>query len=122
MTVASNYLFMSWMGWGIEGAALATGLTGVWNMGWRTSLMWRLFRIHPFTSHWIGVLLLAVAVGIGSLFLHLPDLVQSAEPIWQITYAVIVGGAAGSIVLGGSWAMGGLPELTAEIQKRLPKR
>jgi hypothetical protein len=34
---------------------------------------------------------------------------------------MLVGGVAGSIVLGGSWAMGGLPELTAEIQKRLPK-
>ena len=47
MTLVTNYAFMQWLGWGIEGAALATGLTGVWNMGWRTSLMWRLFRIHP---------------------------------------------------------------------------
>lgn len=121
MTVASNYVFMSLWGWGIEGAALATGLTGIWNMGWRTSLMWRLFRIHPFTSQWLGVLALAVGVGAASLFISLPDLVVAAEPIWQIAYAVVVGGVAGSVVLGGSWAMGGLPELTAEIQKRLPK-
>jgi O-antigen/teichoic acid export membrane protein len=121
MTVASNYVFMSLWGWGIEGAALATGLTGIWNMGWRTSLMWRLFRIHPFTSQWLGVLALAVGVGAASLFISLPDLVVAAEPIWQIAYAVVVGGVAGSVVLVGSWAMGGLPELTAEIQKRLPK-
>ena len=121
MTVASNYVFMSWLGWGIEGAALATGLTGVWNMGWRTSLMWRLFRIHPFTSHWVGVLILSVAVGSASVFLPTPDLVLTAEPLWQIAYAMLVGGVAGGIVLGGSWAMGGLPELTAEIQKRLPR-
>ena len=121
MTVASNYVFMSWFGWGIEGAALATGLTGVWNMGWRTSLMWRLFRIHPFTPHWIGVLLLAIAVGSAGLFLPLPELVLSAQPPWQIAYALLTGGVAGGIVLGGSWAMGGLPELTAEIQKRLPR-
>ena len=121
MTVASNYVFMSWFGWGIEGAALATGLTGVWNMGWRTSLMWRLFRIHPFTPHWVGVLLLAIAVGSAGLFLPLPELVLSAQPLWQIAYALLTGGVAGGIVLGGSWAMGGLPELTAEIQKRLPR-
>ena len=121
MTVASNYVFMSWWGWGIEGAALATGLTGVWNMGWRTSLMWRLFRIHPFTPQWLGVLALAVGMGATSLFLSLPDLVVASEPVWQIAYAVVVGGVAGGVVLGGSWAMGGLPELTAEIQKRLPK-
>ena len=122
MTVASNYLFMSWLGWGIEGAALATGLTGVWNMGWRTSLMWRLFRIHPFTPQWLGVLALAIGVGCASLFLHLPERVIVAGTVWQLAYAVVVGGVAGSLVLGGSWAMGGLPELTAEIQKRLPKR
>ena len=83
--------------------------------------MWRLFRIHPFTSQWVGVLILAIAVGGASLFLPTPDLVLTAEPLWQIAYAMLVGGVAGSIVLGGSWAMGGLPELTAEIQKRLPK-
>jgi len=121
MTVASNYVFMSWFGWGIEGAALATGWTGVWNMGWRTSLMWRLFHIHPFTSHWIGVLILSVAVGSAGLFLHLPQIVLTAEPMWQIIYALLSGGVAGSIVLVGSWAMGGLPELTAEIQKHLPR-
>ena len=121
MTVASNYVFMSWLGWGIEGAALATGLTGIWNMGWRTSLMWRLFRIHPFTSQWIGVLILSVGVGSSSLFLPIPEIVLSAEPPWQVIYALLTGGVAGSIVLGGSWAMGGLPELTAEIQKRLPR-
>ena len=121
MTVASNYLFMSWLGWGIEGAALATGLTGVWNMGWRTSLIWRLFRIHPFTPQWMGVLALAIGVGGVSLFLNLPEWVIGAGPVWQLAYAVFVGGVAGSIVLGGNWALGGLPELTAEIEKRLPK-
>ena len=121
MTVATNYLFMSWLGWGIEGAALATGLTGVWNMGWRTSLIWRLFRIHPFTPQWMGVLALAIGVGGVSLFLNLPEWVIGAGPVWQLAYAVFVGGVAGSIVLGGNWALGGLPELTAEIEKRLPK-
>ena len=33
MTLITNYAFMQWLGWDIEGAALATGLTGVWNMG-----------------------------------------------------------------------------------------
>ncbi|MDG1674532.1 MAG: lipopolysaccharide biosynthesis protein [Flavobacteriales bacterium] len=119
MTVATNYALMQWLGWGIEGAAVATGLTGVWNMGWRTSLMWRLFRIHPFSKGWAWVLVLALAFGVGSSFVDVPAAVMAWGKVGQLAYAVLFGGLAGGAVLGSAWALGCLPEVTTEMKKRL---
>ena len=119
MTVASNYVFMQWLGWGIEGAALATGLTGVWNMGWRTSLMWRLFRIHPFSLPWGGVLLFSGLVVFGAWLWPVPEAAMEWSKTGQLGLALFRGTLAGSLVLGLGWATGALPELTAEIRKRV---
>ena len=52
MTVVTNLFFIKGLNMGIEGAALATALTALLNFGVRTTLMWRLFRIHPFSGGW----------------------------------------------------------------------
>ena len=118
MTVISNWAFMSWLGWGIEGAALATAMTGLWNMGWRTSLMWRLFSIHPFTKAWLGTAALACFVAYASRWIPLP-VDHAATSGWNVTMALVVGGMAGGATLLGAWSMGGLPEVTQEIRKRI---
>ena len=117
MTVATNYAFMHWLGWGIEGAALATAMTGVWNMGWRTSMMWRLFRIHPFSKAWWTVAGLALLVGAASHLVPVPAALGWSKLMW-LGAAVLAGGAAGGTVLTLAWATGGLPELTEEWNKR----
>ena len=85
MTLITNYAFMQWLGWDIEGAALATGLTGVWNMGWRTSLMWRLFRIHPFSLQWFTVGFIALVVAGVSFVVDIPVSASSwvSPPNWH---------------------------------------
>lgn len=119
MTVASNYVFIRWFGWGIEGAAWATALTGVWNMAWRTSLMWRLFGIHPFSASWMWIVVLAVSVGAGSYFVGIPEAVHAWGKVGQLAFAVLRGGLAGGAVLGVAWGIGCLPEVTVEMKKRL---
>ena len=117
MTVGFNYAFMAWFGWGIEGAAWATALTGLWNMGWRTTLMWQLFQIHPFTRAWLGIAASAVAIavamrGVGSVI----DVTDSTW--WNLALALGVGGAGGALTLASAWGWGGLPELRQELAKR----
>ena len=121
MTVVSNYAFMQWLGWGIEGAALATGLTGIWNMGWRTSLMWRLFRIHPFSKAWLIIAALALVVGVNPVLRNVPDAVAEWGQWGQVAFAVCQGGLGGALVLLGAWTTGALPELTTEVRKRFPR-
>ena len=121
MTVATNYFFMQVLGWGIEGAAVATALTGFWNVGWRTSLMWRLFRIHPISRAWIGIVVVSVLLAVGSTFLDVPEFVVQGDKALQLAYALGLGGAAGGLLLGLCWATGALPELSSEVQKRLKK-
>ena len=88
-------------------------------MGWRTSLMWRLFHIHPFSKGWLAVLGLALLVGFGATQLGIPDTVTSWGKGGQFAFALGLGGAAGGSVLGLAWALGCLPEVTTEINKRL---
>lgn len=119
MTVVSNYVFIQGFGWGIEGAAWATALTGVWNMSWRTSLMWRLFRIHPFSRAWFSIAGLALLVGGVSLWVGVPDAAHAWGKLGQVSYALVRGAIAGGGVLGIAWSLGCFPELSAEIKKRL---
>jgi len=112
---------MQVLGWGIEGAAVATALTGFWNVGWRTSLMWRLFRIHPISRAWIGIVVVSVLLAVGSTFLDVPEFVVQGDKALQLAYALGLGGAAGGLLLGLCWATGALPELSSEVQKRLKK-
>ena len=119
MTLITNYAFMQWLGWDIEGAALATGLTGVWNMGWRTSLMWRLFRIHPFSRQWFTVGFIALVVAGVSFVVDIPVSASSWSQPAQLALALLRGGIAGGLVLGGCWTFGCLPEVTTEMKKRL---
>ena len=119
MTLITNYAFMQWLGWGIEGAALATGLTGVWNMSWRTSLMWRLFRIHPFSRQWFSVGVIALGVAGVSFAVDIPVGAYAWGKSAQLALALLRGGIAGGLVLGGCWALGCLPEVTTEMKKRL---
>jgi O-antigen/teichoic acid export membrane protein len=119
MTVATNYVFITWFGWGIEGAAWATAMTGLWNMSWRTSLMWRLFRIHPFSASWLWIAVLALVIGAGSFFLGVPETANTWGKTGQMAFAVVRGGVAGGTMLGIAWALGCLPEVTIEMKKRL---
>ena len=118
MTIISNYVFIEVLDMGILGAAWATALTGLWNMAWRTSLMWRLFNIHPFSRGWLLALLFALSVAIVIFFVPLPEWIFHQSPLVQLTLAVLRGAFAGGAVLSLSWATGCLPELTAEWNKR----
>ena len=119
MTVATNYVFINWFGWGIEGAAWATAMTGLWNMSWRTSLMWRLFRIHPFSASWMWMALLALILGAGSFLVGVPEAAHNWGKAGQLALAIVRGGLAGGAMLGMAWALGCLPEVTTEMKKRL---
>ncbi len=119
MTVATNYVLIQWMGWGIEGAAIATGMTGIWNMSWRTSLMWRLFRIHPFSRQWLTILVMALLIATVSIFIEIPVDAMSWRQPNQVGLALLRGGIAGALVLGSSWMLGCLPEVSAELKKRV---
>ena len=121
MTVVTNLFFIKGLNMGVEGAALATALTALLNFGIRTTLMWRLFRIHPFSGGWLVVAGLAATVGLAASFLSVPSEALSWGKIWNVAHAVLRGGLAGGLVLGTSWALGALPELTTEMQKRLSK-
>ena len=118
-TVVTNYVFMQVLGWGLLGAAIATGLTGVWNMGWRTVLMWRIFGIHPFSKGWFTVALIALLVGLNPLVSDAPDVALELGKFGQVVMAVLRGGLAAGMVLVGSWLAGALPELSNELRKRL---
>ena len=121
MTVITNYVFMRVFGWGIEGAAWATALTGIWSMGWRTSLMWRLFRIHPFSRSWVWVAGLAGAAGWLALAMGVPAWASALGKAGHVAWALVQGGVAGGAVLGGAWVLGSFPELTKEFRDRLPR-
>jgi Na+-driven multidrug efflux pump len=121
MTVITNYVFMRVFDWGIEGAAWATALTGIWSMGWRTSLMWRLFRIHPFSRSWVWVAGLAGAAGWLALAMGVPAWASALGKAGHVAWALVQGGVAGGAVLGGAWVLGSFPELTKEFRDRLPR-
>ncbi|MEC8114156.1 MAG: lipopolysaccharide biosynthesis protein [Bacteroidota bacterium] len=121
MTVVTNLFFIKGLNMGVEGAALATALTALLNFGVRTTLMWRLFRIHPFSGGWWVVAGLAATVGLAASFLSVPTEALGWGKVWNVAHAVVRGGLAGGLVLGTSWALGALPELTTEMQKRLSK-
>ena len=69
VTVLTNYLFMKVFGWGLAGAALATMGTALWNNGWRGIILWRKYKIHPFSRAWIAIA--ALALGAAWMF-HWP--------------------------------------------------
>ena len=119
MTVATNYVFMRVFEWGLLGAAVATGLTGLWNMGWRTAMMWRIFKIHPFSKGWFTVAGIALLVGANPLVSDAPDVALELGAFGQVVMAVLRGGLAAGTVLVGSWLAGALPELSHEVRKRL---
>ena len=122
MTVASNLFFIKWLNMGIEGAAWATALTALLNFMVRTLLMWRLFKIHPFSGGWWVVAGLSATVGLAASYMSLPSEALGWDKLGSVARAVVRGELAGGLVLGASWALGALPELTTEIQKRLSSK
>ena len=91
----------------------------MWNMGWRTSLMWRLFRIHPFSRQWVTVGVIALVVAGVSFAVDIPVSAHAWGQPAQLALALLRGGIAGGLVLGGCWALGCLPEVSTEMKKRL---
>ena len=72
---------------------MATGLTGVWNMGWRTAMMWRIFKIHPFSKGWFTVAGIALLVGLNPLVSDAPDVALELGTFGQVVMAVLRGGS-----------------------------
>ena len=88
----------------------------------RTLLMWRLFKIHPFSGGWWVVAGLSATVGLAASYMSLPSEALGWDKLGSVALAVVRGGLAGGLVLGASWALGALPELTTEMQKRLSSK
>jgi len=66
LTITTNYFFIH--AYGIVGAAIATATTIVLTNGVYQYLIWRYFRMHPFSWQLVGLLFLAVLVFGGQYF------------------------------------------------------
>lgn len=113
VTVFSNHLFMKVMGWGLGGAAFATMLTAVWNNGWRTLVLYRKFRIHPFTGSWL--IIAGLALGCAWAF-HWPA-GWLGNPFVE---AVLQGGLATGTIVATSILLGLVPEVEKIVVAKLP--
>ena len=113
-TIGTNYLFLVILDMGIAGAALATLGTVVWNNVWRLAIIWRKFRVHPFS--WAIAPMALISTAAGCLFhwdagaLGLPPMVE----------AIAFGAMATGSCLSLFYVLGFFPELRAGIKQRLP--
>ena len=113
-TLFSNYLFLVILDMGIAGAALATFGTVLWNNAWRLLVIWRKFRVHPFTWSLLPMSLIALAVG---WFFNWEAGRFGAPPIFE---AIALGSLASGTCLVTFYALGFFPELRSAIKHRLP--
>lgn len=113
VTVLTNYLFMKVFGWGLAGAALATMGTALWNNGWRGIILWRKFRIHPFSQAWLAIA--ALSLGAAWLF-HWPA-GWLGNPYFE---AILQGAGATGTVVFTAIALRLVPEVEAVLAQRFP--
>jgi len=113
-TVASNYLFLVVLKMGIGGAALATLGTVVWNNVWRLLIVWKKFRVQPFTWSIAPIALIAFAC---ACCFHWEAGALGAPPLAE---AIAFGALGTGSSFGLFYLMGFFPELRQAIKHRLP--
>jgi O-antigen/teichoic acid export membrane protein len=113
-TVASNYVFLVVFKMGIAGAALATLCTVLWNNLWRLMIVWRKFKVQPFTWPILPITLIAMT---SAWCFHWEAGALGAPPLIE---AIALGalGAGSSFSL--CYLLGFFPELREAIKHRLP--
>jgi O-antigen/teichoic acid export membrane protein len=113
-TVASNYAFLVVFEMGIAGAALATLCTVLWNNLWRLMIVWRKFKVQPFTWPILPITLIAMT---SAWCFHWEAGALGAPPLIE---AIALGalGAGSSFSL--CYLLGFFPELREAIKHRLP--
>ena len=113
-TVASNYLFLVVFKMGIAGAALATLCTVLWNNVWRLMIVWRKFRVQPFTWPILPITLIALT---SAWAFHWEAGTLGAHPLVE---AFAFGALGTGSCFGSCYLLGFFPELRKAIRHRLP--
>jgi len=112
VTVATNYIFIATMGWGLKGAAAATLGTALWNNIWRLLIVWRKFKIHPFSWNLVVIALIGMA---SAWSFH-----WSADAFtYPIVGSVVQGAFASGTTLVLCYASGCFPELRDGMKSRI---
>ncbi len=112
ITVASNYFFIVTMDLGINGAALATLGTAVWNNTWRILIVRRKLKTHPFSWH----LALILSFGLASAWLFQWGAETFTNPL---VGAIVQGGLASGSTLLACYVTGCFPELREGLKSRI---
>jgi O-antigen/teichoic acid export membrane protein len=110
MTALLNWLFMSYFGWGVTGAALATLFTGAWNASWHLGVMYRKVGMHAFSWSWLAIILAGAAIGIPFKWIATGWLGHG------YLEALIQGGAASLALMLFAYFTGLFPELRTAVQ------
>ena len=112
VTIATNYLFIVTLGWGLKGAAVATLGTALWNNVWRLLIVWRKYKIHPFSWKLLVISITAIA---SAWSFHW----QADAFTFPIVGAIIQGALASGTTFSVCYALGCFPELRDGIKARI---
>ena len=112
VTVATNYVFIVTLGWGLKGAAVATLGTALWNNVWRLLIVWRKYKIHPFSWKLLVISIIAIA---SAWSFHW----QADAFAYPLVGAIIQGALASGTTFSVCYALGCFPELRDGIKARI---
>lgn len=113
LTVLTNYLAMSpqWLNWGVEGAAVATAVSGCVYNAAKIGFVRLRFGIHPFQRNWWYSALLISSISL-ALYAWSPTGIPLANVLMK---GILVVGTMGGIAYWGEWS----PEGNALVNKVL---